>query len=149
MKLTALVVGFLISFSGMGGTPTATKKEKQQIQCIATAVYFEARGASDRGKASVGQVIRNRVNQKKFPKTFCSVVYQQGQFSWSRSKKLKITDMDSWNKAQDIAKVTYYLGWPKSLIGDATYFYSGKRPYWAKGMTRVAHYDGNTFLTES
>jgi len=56
---------------------------KSEIDCLTVAVFMEARGESLEGKIAVAEVIRNRKNhQTLFPKTLCSVVSQQGQFSW-------------------------------------------------------------------
>ena len=45
-------------------------------QCLATGIYFEARGESVKGQAAVAQVILNRVRNPAYPKTICGVVYQ-------------------------------------------------------------------------
>ena len=39
------------------------------LVCMANAIYFEARGEPDAGKIAVAQVIRNRVNDWRFPNT--------------------------------------------------------------------------------
>jgi spore germination cell wall hydrolase CwlJ-like protein len=58
----------------------------QQIECLAETIYYEAGSESYEGKLSVAQVVLNRVNNYKFPKDICSVVYQKNngvyQFSW-------------------------------------------------------------------
>lgn len=144
MKLTALLVSFLLSFNGTASA-APTIKEQKQIKCIATAVYFEARGSSPEGQAAVGQVIRNRVHYDGFPHTYCGVVYQKGQFSWSKNKNLKIKDQESWEYAKKIAAITYYIGWPESLVGNALYFHSGKKPYWAKEYEKTVKIDGHRF----
>lgn len=144
MKLTALLVSFLLSFNGdLHASPSL--KEQKQINCIATAVYFEARGSSPEGQAAVGQVIRNRVESEKFPTTYCGVVYQKGQFSWAKHKNLKIKDQESWNHAKKIAAITYYIGWPNDLVGNSTYFHSGKKPYWVKEYKKYTKIDGHKF----
>lgn len=45
-------------------------------KCLATGVYFEARGESEKGQAAVAQVILNRVRNPAYPNTICGVVYQ-------------------------------------------------------------------------
>lgn len=51
--------------------------------CLATAIFFEARGESYDGKLAVGQVIMNRVESEKFKNDVCSVVYRKHQFSFT------------------------------------------------------------------
>lgn len=128
---------------------SSVSKDAKQINCIATAVYFEARGSSPEGQAAVGQVIRNRVESEKFPTTYCGVVYQKGQFSWAKHKNLKIKDQESWNHAKKIAAITYYIGWPNDLVGNATYFHSGKKPYWTKSVKKVTKIEGHKFYEKS
>lgn len=144
MKLAVILTSFLLAFNGpVDAAPSL--KEQKQIKCIATAIYFEARGSGTKGQAAVGQVTRNRVENPTYPKTYCKVIHQEAQFSWTKYKNLKIKDKEAWENARKIATVTYYLGWPDSLVGNATHFHSGKRPYWAKHMKKVAEFDGQKF----
>jgi spore germination cell wall hydrolase CwlJ-like protein len=46
------------------------------LDCLAAAVYYEARGESAAGRAAVAQVVLNRTGRAGFPKTVCAVVYQ-------------------------------------------------------------------------
>ena len=60
----------------------------KQANCLATNIYFEARGQTIKGQIAVAMVTLNRVADKAFPKTICEVVYQgrpsrgKCQFSW-------------------------------------------------------------------
>lgn len=64
-------------------SPYLTEKE---VNCLATAIYYEARGESALGKKAVATVVMNRVYSEEFPSTPCNVVYQKRgstcQFSW-------------------------------------------------------------------
>jgi len=56
-------------------------------QCLALAMYWEARGEGREGMKAVGSVVLNRVQDARFPDSACEVVYQGGetppcQFSW-------------------------------------------------------------------
>lgn len=92
-----------------------------QVWCIAKAVFFESRGEPERGMILTAQVIINRTKSKQWPDTPCEVVYQPSnnpnkpklcQFTFtcvSQGVKLE-DDVDSWNKALDIAyKIRYNL----------------------------------------
>lgn len=48
---------------------------------LALAVYREASNQSTRGKLLVAQVIENRVQDKRWPDTYASVITQRFQFS--------------------------------------------------------------------
>ncbi|MES2097926.1 MAG: cell wall hydrolase [Pseudomonadota bacterium] len=46
------------------------------LDCLSTAIYYEAASESDDGQRAVAQVILNRVRHPAFPATVCGVVYQ-------------------------------------------------------------------------
>ena len=46
------------------------------IACLATAIYFEARGEPMVGQVAVAQVIVNRVYDERFPDTVCDGINQ-------------------------------------------------------------------------
>jgi spore germination cell wall hydrolase CwlJ-like protein len=57
---------------------------QQKVRCLSEVVYHEARGESYRGRLAVAQTVLNRVRSVRFPNTVCGVVFQRGQFSWTR-----------------------------------------------------------------
>ena len=65
----------------------------KDLVCLAENIYFEARAESMSGKAAVANVTRNRVNDKRWPKTYCKVV-QQGPVreSWKTRATISTTD---------------------------------------------------------
>lgn len=50
--------------------------------CLATAVYFEAKGEPLKGQLGVAHVILNRMHSGRFAHSVCGVVKQPGQFSF-------------------------------------------------------------------
>jgi len=93
--------------------------DKRQIQCLAENAYFEAGNQSIKGKIAVTNVVMNRVEDKRFPKTPCSVVHQRTkrvcQFSWVCEGKRRIHSMAQYADARKAAEQVY-LG----NIGDNT-----------------------------
>ena len=87
---------------------------KKQVDCLAKNIYYEAATESYEGKLAVAQVTMNRVNDPKYPKDICSVVYQKTtgenlqsvcQFSWTcMVKELVVKDKYAWEESQMIAK---------------------------------------------
>ena len=67
----------------------------QQIVCLAENIYFEARAESMEGKAGVANVTRNRVNDSRWPSTYCEVV-QEGPVreSWKTKKNPDLAPED-------------------------------------------------------
>lgn len=62
---------------------------KKEVECLAQAIYHEARGEPEKGKFAVAHVVVNRAKSMRFPSTICKVVYQPGQFSWTSDKSLR------------------------------------------------------------
>ena len=76
----------------------------EQANCIAVAVYHEARGESLEGQLAVARVIMNRAASGKYPPSWCATVKQPWQFSFvnPRSGQFPYTDTncDAWRKAR-------------------------------------------------
>ena len=79
----------------------------EQGNCLATAVYFEARGESLEGQLAVARVVMNRAASGRYPPDWCSVVKQPAQFSFVRHGQFPWIDAASaaWARAQGIARV--------------------------------------------
>lgn len=76
--------------------------------CLASAVYFEARGEKIEGQLAVAEVVLNRVASKKYPDTICEVVEQPWQFSFvNATGSIPEADRDSksWKKAVAISTI--------------------------------------------
>ena len=75
--------------------------------CLAAAVYFEARGEALEGQLAVAEVVMNRASSGRYPSTYCGVVRQSAQFSFVRRGIIPRADRssDSWRNAVAIARV--------------------------------------------
>lgn len=62
-------------------------RANNEVTCLACNMYHEARGETHEGRVAVAMVTRNRVDSDRFPDTFCNVVWQRRQFSWSHDGK--------------------------------------------------------------
>ncbi|MGJ8528594.1 cell wall hydrolase [Maritalea sp.] len=147
-------------------TPTAEKRVFAQAEkdCLAKAVYHEARGEPEAGQWAVAQVILNRVQHHKYPDTVCGVVYQNAhkahrcQFSFAcdgKSDKGGIGNRIvriSWVKAGLIANHAYkQFQQEKSveLLPLTTLFYHASRvqPKWASAYQPVKKIGAHIFYT--
>ena len=79
----------------------------EQANCLATAVYFEARGESVEGQLAVARVVMNRAASGKYPPDWCSVVKQPWQFSFVRNGAFPAiaTASAAWARAQGVARL--------------------------------------------
>ena len=48
----------------------------RSLDCLAQAIYYEARSESEDGQRAVAQVVLNRVRHPAWPNSVCGVVYQ-------------------------------------------------------------------------
>lgn len=116
-----------------------------QMRCLATAIYFEARGETLDGQLAVGRVIVNRTKSGRFPASYCGVVYQPQQFSFIHGRALPSVETGSgdWRKAVAIAEIAVEGSW-KSRAQGALYFHAASvSPNWR--LTKVAQVDNHVF----
>jgi hypothetical protein len=123
----------------------AKQARARELDCLAQAVYFEARGESPRGQAAVATVIMNRVKNPHFPKTVCGVVYQgvghrNGcQFSFACDGHAeRVVEWGAWDAARKVAG-RVLAGAVLRDVGSATHFHTTDvDPDWGGRMLRVA-----------
>lgn len=60
----------------------------RQERCLATIVYWEARGESKKGQLAVAHTVINRALKRKL--SICETMRQRKQFSWYSPEKEKI-----------------------------------------------------------
>ena len=118
-----------------------------ELRCLAGAVYFEARGEPLAGQLAVAQVIVNRTEDGRFPRSYCGVVRQKGQFSFMRGQEMpQIRDRSAaWECAVAIAQIAHHGLW-ESEAGEAVFFHARYvRPGWSLTKARLAQIDKHIF----
>lgn len=143
-------------FSIAPEVPRAPAISKTDLACLATAVYFEARGEPKKGQTAVAQVILNRVRASSFPDTVCGVVYQgaQGkggcQFSFAcDGRPDRIREKRAWAAAQSIARDALAGYVRLADVGMATHYHATYvSPRWARKMQRLAKIGQHIFYLE-
>lgn len=58
-----------------------------ELICLATCVFYEARGESVDGQLAVAEVVLNRVRSNRYPDDICSVINQSRQYSYTHDGK--------------------------------------------------------------
>lgn len=131
--------------------------DPKERECLAKAIYWEARNQSLDGKIAVGYVVLNRVNAGLWQDTICKVVYQGCQFSWVCSDKVK-KDLDAlkndieknaWAEAISLANelLSEYNDIEDVTYG-ATFFHAHYvKPKWSKWkkIERTVRIDDHIF----
>ena len=113
------------------------------VECLATAVYFEAGAEPLDGQRAVAQVVLNRVRHPAFVRTVCGVVFQRSagatgcQFSFVCDGSLRRPPTASgWVKARAIAAAAL-RGSVFAPVGYATHYHADYVvPYWATSLAK-------------
>ena len=115
------------------------------LECLTSAIYYEAGQESADGQRAVAQVVLNRVRHPAFPATVCGVVYEGStrptgcQFTFTCDGSLfRQPSIDAWNRARTIAAAALN-GYVYKPVGNATHYHANYVvPYWASTLTKGA-----------
>ncbi|MGN6589647.1 MAG: cell wall hydrolase [Sphingomicrobium sp.] len=119
----------------------------EQTNCLATAVYFEARGESLEGQLAVAHVVMNRASSGRYPPDWCGVVKQPAQFSFVRHGEFPYVDTNSqaWQKAEAIAELAAANIVP-SVGSDVLWYHADYvAPNWRRSLQEVQQIGAHIF----
>ena len=119
--------------------------QARALECLTSAVYYEAGQESADGQRAVAQVVLNRVRHPAFPKSVCGVVYQGStrvtgcQFTFTCDGSLRRTPGgDGWSRARKVAEAAL-AGAVFAPVGYATHYHANYVvPYWASSLAKNA-----------
>ena len=125
-------------------TGSATART-QALQCLASAVYYEAGSQDVDGERAVAQVVLNRVRNAAFPDSVCGVVFQGStratgcQFIFTcDGSLLRQPDSAGWKRAYAVAQAAL-SGFVYQPVGLATHYHANYVvPYWASTLAKNA-----------
>ena len=131
------------------------------LMCMAFNIYHEARNESMLGQIAVGQVVMNRVWDKRFPSTVSEVVKEavtykgtkkpvlhKCQFSWycDGAKDDVNKDSKAWRYSLEYASIVLSGRIVLDITEGATHYHATYvRPAWAKTKTRTTRIDRHIF----
>jgi len=118
-----------------------------EANCIAVAVYHEARGESLEGQLAVAQVIKNRAASGQYPADWCGVVKQPWQFSFVRHGQFPSVDVnsDAWRKAVGITRLAVANA-VSSVPKDCLWYHANYvAPRWSNNLQRVQQIGAHIF----
>ncbi|MEM9578739.1 MAG: cell wall hydrolase [Pseudomonadota bacterium] len=123
--------------------PAATGGE--DLDCLAEALYFEARGETVKGQFAVAEVILNRVKSERFPSSACGVINQgtgkkyQCQFTYTcDGRKEVINEPRAFDRVAKVARAALDGVAPKVTQGATHYHTTAVKPRWSKVYTKTA-----------
>lgn len=144
---------------------------KQELTCLATNIYHEARGESDHGKVAVAHVTLNRVNSPRYPDSICNVVYQAVHSRWwleERGRLVPVRNMCQFTwycDGRSDAVDPFSKGWQDSVYiamavlvnkyndptQGATHYYNYHlvKPDWSYVFAHTTTIDNHTFYRDT
>jgi len=122
------------------------------LQCLTTALYYEAATEPDAGQQAVAQVILNRVRHPAFPNTVCGVVYQGSerttgcQFSFACDGSMGRTPSRAyWLRAMKVAAAALD-GRVFAAVGLATHYHTyAVTPAWNRDLVMTGVFGAHFF----
>lgn len=121
---------------------TAAERTKQ-LECLSRNIYWEAASEPFEGKVAVAQVTMNRVQDGRFGKDVCGVVYQKNviyekvicQFSWvcEKNHKIKPVHPTLYKESEEVAKKVLLENFRLPSLSTAMYYHATYvNPGWRK-----------------
>jgi hypothetical protein len=148
------------SYVENGYKPTAKRVEiaRGERECLAQAIYHEARGESEAGQLAVANVIVNRARSSRYPSSLCGVIYQNAdlgrykcQFTFACDGRDDAPrERKAWARSVDLAQVVY-AGYATgdeigALPGSALFYHTtAVSPSWSNTFSRVAEVGSHVF----
>ena len=125
--------------------------------CLAKAVYFEARSETELGQLAVAKVILNRVKDPEYPKTICGVVYQGSdrrnscQFSFACDGMADdVRSPAAWARSKRVAQKAITGDQTVRIMGAATHYHADYvRPKWSRDMRRLIKIGRHIFYSDT
>lgn len=133
-----ILIGAAVAFA-LRVPSTQLSYDPQQVNCLAHAVYHEARGEPDAGQTAVAWVVKNRSAPAR---SICSVVYEKAQFTNIEKTRPDVSSK-AWRKALETAQAVL-SGKAKDPTHGANSFFAPSKvrtPKWATGEpTIIGHH---------
>jgi len=123
---------------------------RSSLDCMARAIYYEARAEPLKGQLAVAEVVLNRTKSGRYPRTVCGVVEQRTsarscQFSFVCDRRLSAPYGAAWARAKELAAKVMAGNAPRVTDG-ATHFHATRvSPHWSRVYTLTAQIGNHLF----
>ncbi len=156
-EISAIEQSFKLPRSAKLKVIAQRRTQLAEENCLARAIYFEARSESELGQLAVARVILNRVKDPDYPKTICGVVYQGSgrrnscQFSFACDGLADdVRQPAAWSEAKLVAQKALAGDQTVRVIGTATNYHADYvNPKWAKSMKRLIKIGRHIFYSDT
>ncbi len=114
------------------------------IDCMASAIFYEAGAEKLDGQKAVAQVIINRVRHPAYPSTVCGVIYQGStrstgcQFSYTCDGSMRrVPSASYWTKLRELSRAML-TGTVYKPVGLATHYHTDwVSPAWSAKLDKI------------
>ena len=114
------------------------------LDCLTSAIYYEAGQENADGQSAVAQVVLNRVRHPAFPNSVCGVVFEGStrvtgcQFTFTCDNSMELRPLPAlWNRARRVADAMLGGG-VYAPVGQATHYHADYVvPYWAASLVKT------------
>lgn len=153
MTLTIGSIAFatLLSTNIAWGNPV----DDRELLCMTHAIYHEAATEPTYGKVAVANLIRNRVEHRRFPETYCAVVKQPSQFSyilWEHRRHIKINNHIDYKAFEEslIVALTVMTNSVQDTTSGSTHYLNKsivtRLPNWYSEAEKVGKFGNHHFV---
>jgi spore germination cell wall hydrolase CwlJ-like protein len=126
-------------------TKASPETRARAVECLTSAIYYEAAQEPTDGQRGVAQVVLNRLRHPAFPNSVCGVVYEGStratgcQFTFTCDGSMAYRPIPAlWNRARKVAEEALN-GRVHAPVGYATHYHANYVvPYWASSLTKTA-----------
>lgn len=153
--MVSVVMLAILANSAKAEDLDCNQNKTNETMCLACNLYFETGTVGTfEDMQAVANVSYNRTQSKMFPETFCEVVWQPSQFSWTlNSDPNLIENQHVWDIATAIAEMFTMDGNdPLPDITDGALYYHAdyiKNPNWVKDMIETTQIGVHKFYVPS
>lgn len=161
MKLKkAIVIALLVIPAGSFfiSNDVSLPVNEREKACLIEAAWHEARGESEDGIRAVMAVIQNRVHSRRYPASYCAVIYQYRQFSYviehkrigkSTKPVVKPSEMLKYRLIERLAVDTLQAKLDAPVPPDVLWYHTHQvKPQWSKKKKLVKVVGKHRFFTE-
>lgn len=124
----------------------------RERQCLAEAIYYEARGESFAGQLAVAEVVLNRVRHRAYPETVCGVVYQGSdrhtgcQFSFTCDGSMERTAQGRALRRAELVADHALMGFARPMTRSATHYHTiAVDPVWNDSLVQTRRIGAHIF----
>ena len=132
--------------------PVAIHYTKNDVECLARNIYYEAGIEPMTGKIAVGNITINRVRTKYWGSHICDVVYSPEQFSWTKEKKRAWIQLkgQAWADSQAAAEAVLKGGIRVKQLNSALFYHADYvSPTWRDNSKKVLKVGHHIFYTQA